>query len=250
MSTSAGPDARCSHAPAPRRRGRGRGCAGRGSGSSDGWMLSSRSRQRSTKAGGQDAHEAGEADQFDAGGARARADAPPRRRAGRRNAGDRRALPGCRLARRAPGRERRGGCRARARSARGCAWRALASISACRLEPPPEIRTATRRRAIAASSPLTRPAPGRKTRPRSPSVSTVSPAAGERAAHRLGAVGSTTSDHADAAIEGPQQLRGSSRPARGSQAKTGGSAQAPSVDPRDLAFAAARAAGSRSARRR
>ena len=127
-------------------------------------MLSSRSRQRVDEAGGQDAHEAGEADQLDAGRRAARGRARRRTPRGR---GSRAVVDQCAPAipaRRARSRPKRSGplLTTSTISALAAGGGRVASSSACRLEPPPEIRTATRRRAMRspARSNSTRGRPG------------------------------------------------------------------------------------------
>ena len=219
-------------------------------GSREGWMLRRRSCQRSTKLGGEDAHEAGEADELDRGSSTA----PPssaRLEGGavREPCGDRVAvgMPASRARVRPKASARLLTTRTIAALAPG---RAVASISAWRLEPPPEIRTATRRRAMRASSPAnsTRGRPGAAAMV--PIVCTVSPAAASAARHASARPGSTTRIMPMPQLKVRSSSMASSLPACAEPGEHG--RQGPACGRRGAAPGRrpARAAGSRPGRRR
>ena len=126
----------------------------RKAGSSEGWMLSSRSRQRSTKSALRIAHEPGEANDLDRVTSQRRVERVARTRRDRRGAvvddlaGDAGGRAHAR-ARRPPARSRSPARSRRWRRGRGAARRSAPA----RLLPRPEIRTATRRRARPAAQP-------------------------------------------------------------------------------------------------
>ena len=215
-------------------------------GRSEGWMFSIRPREPVDEAGRQHAHEPGKAE-----------DIGPRRK-------DR--LQQCRLERRAVACRRRGDppppparpsaaalrqparigiVRGDQHRTRRMVARAMSRTSASMFEPPPEIRMATR---LHSRRPrVAHPLPRRDLAQRAPRVSPSSVSSAASASARSAA---TTSDHADAAVEGLEQFRLGHARRFGQPAEHRRQGPGAKVDLRSPALRAARAAGSRSARRR